>query len=345
MNKQLDKNKISIVIPVYNAARYIRQTLDSIRAQTYSDWELILVEDGSWDESPAICDEYGEKDSRIRVFHKENGGAAAARNYGIARTTGEYLAFVDADDLVEPVFLEKMIREYDENPEIDLVLTGYDRFYHDDLNDKKEYLLGTNEREILNSKQEVALLFTVPKTSLSGVSVWAKLYRNWIVRENQIRFPEHISYEEDCCFNLQYYRHIRKAATIRTNLLHYRQQQESLSKMYRSSMYSDLVNGYRERVRFFKEIGMKSTELCKLDTILLVVICNNYKKIATSNMKASERRQEYRKMLAFEETQKVIHSCGLSKYPLTRGLTVASRKNNVWKIDLLLWIWRKKGCV
>ena len=331
---------VSIVVPVYCAEKYLKSTLDSILNQTYSEFELLLVDDGSSDSSGDICDSYAEKDSRIKVFHTPNSGASKARNFGVSQAKGTYLVFVDADDLLEPEFLITMIQQFTE-PEIDLVLCGFERFYHDNLNDKIEYLLGKQPKEILASNRELCKLFTVPKTSLSGVSVWGKMYKLDIIRENRIVFPEHISYEEDCCFNLQYYRHVRKSVTIRKSMYHYRQQIESLSKTYKTSTYDNLVNGYNERVKFAKELKMGDDTFKKLNSVFLVVIFNTFKKVVKSSMSARERRKEYRRILNFSETQNVINSCGLSKYRLTKYLTIASRRKWIFAIDLMLLYWKR----
>lgn len=97
--------KISIIVPVYNVEKYLRRCIDSILAQTFTDFELLLIDDGSKDYSGAICDEYAEKDNRIRVFHKENGGVSSARNMGIDNAKGDRFSFVDADERVAMDFL------------------------------------------------------------------------------------------------------------------------------------------------------------------------------------------------------------------------------------------------
>lgn len=332
-------SKISIIVPVYNAQAYLKQTLDSILKQTYSNFELILVDDGSKDESAGICDDYREADARVKVWHNENAGPSAARNFGIRQAAGEYLAFVDSDDILSAGFLEKMMSGF-EDEETDIVLCGYDRFYNDDLNDKKDYLLGEESVTRLSSNKELAMLFTVPKTSLSGVSIWAKLYKTGIIKENGIEFPLDISYEEDCCFNLLYYRKVRKAFLIKENLYHYRQSLSSLSKVYKDSTYRDLVNGYNERKKFFAELDMPETAVRKLDSVFLVVIFNNYKKIARSPGSAAFRKREYRKVLDYKETSYVVNACGLSKVRLTRYLTIASRHRWVTAISFLMWLWK-----
>ena len=97
---------ISIIVPVYNTEKFIHKCLDSIAAQTYTNWEAILIDDGSPDSCGIICDEYAVKDKRFKVIHQENKGVVTARNNAIAKATGEYLAFVDSDDFIEPTMLE-----------------------------------------------------------------------------------------------------------------------------------------------------------------------------------------------------------------------------------------------
>ena len=102
------KDMVSVIIPVYNAEKYLHRCIDSILAQTYTDFELLLINDGSNDGSGMICDAYAAKDSRVRVFHKENGGVSSARNIGIDNAAGVYISFVDADDELLLNALEKM---------------------------------------------------------------------------------------------------------------------------------------------------------------------------------------------------------------------------------------------
>ena len=113
---------ISIIIPIYNVEDYLNKCIDSIIYQTYSDWELILVDDGSFDSSPAICDSYATCDSRIKVIHKINEGVSKARNIGIEIAQGEYIVFCDADDYVDPNYLKQFLKN---NKNADLVITGY----------------------------------------------------------------------------------------------------------------------------------------------------------------------------------------------------------------------------
>ena len=124
--------KITVIMPVYNVEQYIRSCIDSLIAQTFQDWELIAVDDGTPDKSGEICDEYAKNDSRISVIHKENGGAPSARNTAIPKARGEYLYFMDSDDWAEPTMLEDMYKKAKET-NAQLVVAGYyiDTYYSD----------------------------------------------------------------------------------------------------------------------------------------------------------------------------------------------------------------------
>ena len=106
-----DSPKISVIVPVYKAEAYLHRCVDSLLAQTFQDFEVLLVDDGSPDRSGEICDEYARKDSRVRVFHKENGGVSSARQYGMDHAQGEYTIHADPDDWVEPTMLEELYRK------------------------------------------------------------------------------------------------------------------------------------------------------------------------------------------------------------------------------------------
>ena len=101
--------KISVIIPVYNAESTLRRCVDSVLAQTYTDFECLLIDDGSTDKSGEMCDEYAAKDSRVRVFHKENGGVSSARNVGLDNAKGEWITFLDSDDYIEEEFLGSIV--------------------------------------------------------------------------------------------------------------------------------------------------------------------------------------------------------------------------------------------
>lgn len=191
--------KVSMIVPVYNTAQYLPACLDSILAQTFSDYELLLVDDGSTDDSAAICDAYAAKDQRIRVFHRPNGGVSAARNLGVAQAQGDWICYVDSDDEVKPDYLKVMVDAI--CSERCLVMGN--------LSDDR---MSGNLREdiALHGQEMVRYLLETGVLFLSGPV--AKLFNRALLMEHDIRFPEGIHYGEDMVYLFNYLNVIDDAA-------------------------------------------------------------------------------------------------------------------------------------
>lgn len=129
MNEKLE-NKVSVIIPAYNAEKYIERSVKSVLSQTYTNLEIILVDDGATDSTGMICDELASKDSKIKVFHKKNGGMSDARNFGINEASGDYICFLDADDTYHDTFVEKLLQEII-SYNADIAVSGYVSCYED----------------------------------------------------------------------------------------------------------------------------------------------------------------------------------------------------------------------
>ena len=178
--------QVSVIVPVYNVEKYIRRCVDSILAQTFEDFELILVDDGSPDNCPAICDEYAAKDNRVRVIHQENGGVSGARNAALNVATGEYIAFCDSDDWWETGFLESMVSSA-HSSRADMVMTGY-RAVDDN---GKELWCAKNEGGQFVLRSDLQRTEFIICSILCGKTrweVWTKLFRANIIKQHQIFF-------------------------------------------------------------------------------------------------------------------------------------------------------------
>ncbi|MBO5172486.1 MAG: glycosyltransferase family 2 protein [Bacteroidaceae bacterium] len=186
--------KISVIVPVYNTEKYLHRCVDSILAQTFSDFELLLINDGSKDKSATICDEYAAKDSRVSVFHKENGGVSSARNLGLDCAKGEWITFVDSDDWLGNKYLENLIINVKRN--IELVISFSYSVFKDKIGESKY------ESKVLNS-DEFSLLFTEYDLSWR-TSPWSKLYNNKIIKENKLIFNVNMPIGEDLVFLYEY---------------------------------------------------------------------------------------------------------------------------------------------
>lgn len=171
--------KVSIIVPVYKTEKYLNRCIDSILVQTFTDFELILVDDGSPDRCGEICDEYADRDSRIKVIHKKNGGLSEARNFGLEIVQGDFIGFVDSDDYIESDMYESLYNACIDN-DLDLSMCGR----YDVYKDKKTPLFTLEEREIWTSDLAISNLLIWNNIDSA---VWDKLFKRTLF--NNIRFP------------------------------------------------------------------------------------------------------------------------------------------------------------
>lgn len=196
--------EISVIVPVYNVETKLKRCLDSIRNQTFSDFEVIIIDDGSTDSSPIICDEYVKIDARFKVFHIENGGVSNARNLGIAKSSGKYLYFADADDFVLPNCLEDL-RFILEKENCQLVIANAFYYYEDRqiTEEHKSYL--SCEQKYDKKHIEEIVLTRCFNGHIAGISnLWNKLYVKSVIQKFNILFNSKRTYGEDLDFNIEY---------------------------------------------------------------------------------------------------------------------------------------------
>lgn len=184
---------VSVVVPVYNVERYIHQCVDSILTQTYQNIEVILVDDGSPDNCPAICDEYAQKDNRVKVVHKQNGGLSSARNAGIRASTGDYLMFVDSDDYWDnELALAEIVSIINEQTP-DIVCFGYKEYF----DDRATYGKGIYEDTLLACKNdENSCVRTMMKNGVFVSSSCIKTVKSELIKDHDIYFVEGITNED-----------------------------------------------------------------------------------------------------------------------------------------------------
>lgn len=190
--------QISVIVPVYNVEKYLPRCIDSILSQTFTDFELLLIDDGSPDNSGKICDEYAIKDSRVKVIHKQNGGVSSARNVGIENATGEWVFFSDADDILVPNAFYILTSRI--NSEVAYVMAGYKRC---DENHNIEYEVKTREEHIISSSDAVTQMFRPTDYVYQGY-LWNKLFKLSVIKENNLKFAVDIYFNEDRLFNILY---------------------------------------------------------------------------------------------------------------------------------------------
>lgn len=198
--------QVSIIVPVYNVEKYLRRCVDSILAQKFLDFEVLLIDDGSTDKSGEICEDYVQKDSRIRVFRKTNGGVSSARNLALDNKKGEWVVFVDSDDYISDNHIHDLLQATNSNKEIDVVIDYATRIYNN-RTEKEKY----QERTLTIS--DVKVLFSEDDL-IWHTSPWGKLYKSEIIDKYEIRFPKGMHIGEDACFLFSYLIRCRCVRTI-----------------------------------------------------------------------------------------------------------------------------------
>lgn len=250
--------KISVIVPVYKAEKYIRRCVDSILAQTFTDFELLLVDDGSPDNSGAICEEYAARDSRVKVFHKENGGVSSARNLGLDNAKGEWVTFVDADDWIAETFIQGLYKPISECEDVDFVQGGC-------LNYANGEVVGINQKYDDYIGNDYAKLFA----EFRGLAI-SKLFKATLFRTESgyLYFDEKIAIAEDMLFTLEYLPRVEKYAFVEETGYYYRKDNpHSATTAKRKSNYEAELYSFRRKykaVMDYKTLRNLADEACSL---------------------------------------------------------------------------------
>lgn len=263
--------KISVIVPIYKVEKYLETCLCSIVNQTYKNLEIILVDDGSPDKCPEICDTWRKKDNRIIVIHKENEGLGFARNSGLEKATGEYVVFVDSDDFIDESMIETL---YDELiiAQADTAYCGLKRVYESGKIQETESLYHQEvfKDDDIIDKILLRMLGNKPEEDngkLFYMAVWHAVYSMKIIKENNIRFPsERVFMSEDMSFHIDYLYHSKKIVCISTPFYNYRVNENSLSLRYDPKRFQRLkimhgqilekLSAFLEEKRYFQiELG------------------------------------------------------------------------------------------
>lgn len=243
---------ISVIVPVHNMERWISQCLDSILSQTYMDFELILVDDGSTDNSRSLCDEYAAKDARIQALHIPNGGVSNARNTGLALAQGRFTCFIDSDDWVDKDYLATLL-ETMVTAEAQLSLCGI--FGHADSHEAP--IVWTAPAQILDVSGGRADGLLKLNQSLLFYGPTNKMYERQIIADRKIHFDTALTFGEDLAFNFQYLDFVARIAVSERPLYHYREANpESLSKKYYADKFEIDMRLFEVIYAFFEKKGL-----------------------------------------------------------------------------------------
>lgn len=296
---------ISVIVPVYRVEEYLERCVKSILSQTYENLEVILVDDGSPDQCPAICDACAEKDARVKVIHQENKGLSGARNAGIDAASGEYLAFVDSDDYVSPHFIEELYQLLQDTG----CAIGQCRFSYvkgDGLVEESDSAFciyrGESLMEQLYGPEEKATCFVV---------AWNKLYRAELFKETGIRYPEGRIHEDEATTYRLFHEAKKLAFLDRALYGYYTENGGSITSVF-SAKRLQWLTAHEERIAFFKKNGYE--KLLPAAYRKLCDACITFYFRCTEQVKdAEELKKELRKRL---ETYRANGAAWIAALPL-----------------------------
>lgn len=291
--------RVSIVVPVYKAEKFLNRCLISIVNQTYHNIEIILVDDGSPDGSPALCDQWAKRDERINVIHKENGGLSSSRNCGIDKASGEYICFVDSDDFIEENLVEKTY-SLAKKSEADIVtFSNYNVNYKG--NRIRNYI--KSSQKIYDGKKEINRLFNEsigampnnPGDSEVPFSPWGRLYKRELFTKNKVRFKnEHYLIYEDLMLLLDLFPFINRALVVDEPLYNYCENEDSLTHSDDPQRFSRIKKQYlflKNNYPYKEEVFSDNETLLRFKRTMQSYVRNTIISIVKNNNSLQSRRK------------------------------------------------------
>lgn len=317
--------RISVIVPVYNAEKYLARCVDSIRQQTYTNLEIILVDDGSPDRCPEMCDRLAEEDVRIKVIHKENAGQGLARNDGLDIATGVYVTFVDSDDWIGLDHIDNLynaVKKYD----ADAALGNHIKVSADGTMTSRMLQLqeGVFAGEDIIQVLLLPLLGADLKASrdvLINSSVSMNLYRMDRIRLNNIRFvSERFAVAEDFYFNVDYFYYAKRIAYVKEKGYYYFQNCESTGEKYNPKRFERTLNYYDTICQRVQAYGLQDRVEHRVERSFIMKVRVAIRHIALSDLPRKEKMKQIREIIGHPTVQSVVHNYPIENYVLSMRL-------------------------
>lgn len=340
---------VSVVLPIYNVEKYLDRCINSIVSQTYYNLEIILVDDGSPDNCPLICDEWAKKDSRIKVIHKVNEGLGMARNTGIDNATGEYICFFDSDDYIEPDTIEVCVTAANEN-NAELVVFG-----HDDVTPElvilREHIPHPPKKLFLGEEIKNTLLpISVYSNLKTGedwnmvMSSWNKLYSMDVIRRSGWRFAsEREIISEDFYSLTELYGYLKSVYVLDRVFYHYTVNNSSLSRSYRSDRFERIKCFYEAMVALCEKMGIGDVMDQPVKGVTFGITIGAMKLIVASDLGFQRRYSELKRIIKDDFLQELIKGTDYSGAGLQKKLLYrAAKYKQVLLCFLLVYLKNKR---
>lgn len=320
------EEKVSVVLPIYNVEPYLERSINSVVNQTYRNLEIILVDDGSPDNCPQICDEWKSRDSRIKVVHKQNAGLGMARNSGLKEATGKYICFFDSDDYVKADIIEKCINFAEKN-KADIVIYGFSNVDSQGNiikttipNTKKCVYEGSEVQEVFLPDLIAPNIVTGTKSDL-WMSAWCSFYSMDLIKRAQWEFvSERKVISEDIYSLLNLYKNVNRVFVLKESLYFYCANATSLTHVYRADRFEKIKIFYDECVKVAIANGYNSDTINRLSYPYISNTIAALRLIQESDCKVSEKIREQLNIVTDAHLRNVIQRISYPKETFNRKL-------------------------
>lgn len=318
--------KISIIVPVYNAEKYLGQCLESLLNQTYKDIEIICVNDGSTDSSLEILKRYAQEDERVIIIDKNNEGVSFARNKALEVVRGEYLLFVDSDDWIETTTCNDALIQI-QKEDADVVMWSYTREFKDKVLPKRIWeeekgILKKNEVQSKIHRRMIGIIdeeLHTPENADALCTIWGKLYKTDIITENQIRFKDirEIGSYEDGLFNLEVFQYVNKAVYVNQYYYHYRKDNEvSITTLYNDKLRKQKLKLIEYMRAYIEKNRLPMEYKVALDNRIVLSLLSLGLNILNSKMKVSMQMRELKEIISTSEYRQACKELKLTYFPI-----------------------------
>ena len=323
--KEKKNPEISVIIPVYQSVLYLETLFESLKNQTFRNFEVIVVDDGSDDGSEILCDRWSSEDSRFITIHKPNGGVSSARNTGIENAVSEYICFIDSDDWIDENYLQTFM-EY--SGEYDLMVSGFCR-----ENDSETVKYLPDEDQLFFDKRFAGKIEKLCNMHLL-FGPCMKLYKREIIMKHNIRFQKGISYGEDLLYNLDYFQYTEKIKVLPFASYHYRETIGSLSLKFRKNAFENEYLQWKNiKNLFFKKEMLKEMHVY-LNERLFWCACDNISNYSDlkKELNVYERFRHLKKILGCKDLR--LKDNDIHSYPVAGWL----KKSIIKPYPVFLWV-------
>ena len=323
----MNEDLITVIIPVYNVEKYLPRCIDSIINQTYTNLEIILIDDGSLDRCGEICDQYAEKDKRVKVIHKENGGVSSARNVGLDNASGIYVTFIDADDWVEENYLYILLSNIVKK-NADIAICNYNRVTGNSIVSNSLQ----NDTKLINSKEYLIKVLN-PQTGFGFC--WMKLIKRESI--NNIRFNETLTVGEDAIFNIEIAKNVTTIVSLEEALYNYRNRSSSVVKKYDTNYVEKYLRAIQATRKYIfdnykeKDIIQNYYNFVAFHVLLIAVnYCYNPKN------EIKNKKKLLRKICSYDDFKEGIEKSNYKNISYTRQIALFTLKHKLYMLIAII---------